>query len=57
MQIRPSENYVLKPFHEKYAGIVDKIIINAAEGIDYYLKFAIEKTMNNYNKKDIKNGK
>ena len=55
-QMRPSEDYVLKPFPKKFNKTIDGVIINAIEGINYYLRFGIEKTMNNYNKKDNKNG-
>ena len=49
MSMRPSEDYVLKPFPKKYSKVVDEVIIHSIEGIDYYLKFGIEKTMNNFN--------
>ena len=49
MNMRPSEDYVLKPFSKKYNKVVDEVIIHSIGGIDYYLKFGIEKTMNNFN--------
>ena len=48
MLMRPSENYVLKPFQKKYKGLVDEVI-NAPEGVDYYLKNDIHKSMNKFN--------
>lgn len=49
MLMRPSENYVLKPFPKKYKGLVDEVINKAVEGVDYYLKNDIHKSMNKFN--------
>ena len=56
MKIRPSEDYVLKPFASKYKKLVDEVIDNALDGINYYLQYEIDETMNKYNKKDDCNG-
>ena len=55
--MRPSEDYVLKPFSKKYDEIVSKIIDDVVIGINYYLKSGIDSAMNKYNKKDDNNGK
>jgi len=49
MEMRPSEKYVLKPFPKKYNNLIDEVIDESAEGINYYLKNGIEKSMNNFN--------
>ena len=51
-KMRPSEVYVLKPFPKKYTQIVNEVIINAVDGINFYLKSGIVESMNNFNKKD-----
>ena len=51
-RMRPSEVYVLKPFPKKYTQIVNEVIINAVDGINFYLKNGIVESMNNFNKKD-----
>ena len=49
--MRPSEVYVLKPFPKKYIQIVNEVIINAVDGINFYLKNGMVESMNNFNKK------
>ena len=49
MKMRPSELYVLKPFPKQYTKLIDDVLNNASEAIEYYLKNDIEKTMNNFN--------
>ena len=56
MKMRPSENYVLKPFPRKYKELVSEIIENAIDGINHYLQYGINSSMNRYNKKDDNNG-
>ena len=56
MKMRPSENYVLKPFPRKYKELVTEIIENAIDGINHYLQYGINNSMNRYNKKDDNNG-
>ena len=51
MVMRPSEKYVLKPFPKKYNKLINDVIDYSAEGINYYLKNGIDKTMNNFNLK------
>jgi len=49
LKMRPSENYVLKPFPKKYNKLIDEVIINASKGINCYLENGIVETMNNFN--------
>ena len=49
MVMRPSEKYVLKPFPKKYNNLINEVLDNTTDRIDYYLKNGIEKTMNDYN--------
>jgi len=57
INMRPSENYVLKPFPKQYQDLKNEVINDASNGIDFYLKHNIEKSMNNFNKRNNKNGK
>jgi len=50
-KMRPSEKYVLSPFHKTYYKEIDKIIDYALDSINYYLKSSVEETMNKFNKK------
>ena len=54
--MRPSEKYVLKPFSAEYSDLVDLVIKNVLDSIEYYLQHGIDKTMNKYNKRDNNNG-
>ena len=49
MKMRPSEEYVLKPFPKKYNSLVNEVIDNATLGISYYLEEGMSKAMNNFN--------
>ena len=49
MAMKPSEKYVLKPFPKKYNNLINEVSDNATDGINYYLKNGIKKTMNNFN--------
>ena len=49
MNMRPSEQYVLKAFPKKYNNLVDEVIENATSGISCYLENGISETMNNFN--------
>ena len=49
MNMRPSEQYVLKAFPEKYNNLISEVLDNATSGINYYLKNGISETMNNFN--------
>jgi len=53
--MRPSEKYVLKPFAKEYKELINEVIDNAVNGINYYLENGIKKSMNNFNKKDEHN--
>ena len=57
MKMRPSENYVLKPFPKKYKDLVKEVIGNAIDSMNYYLHNDIKSSMNKFNKKDENNGK
>jgi len=48
-KMRPSEIYVLKPFQKKYNKLIEQVINDATEAINYYLANGINKTMNNFN--------
>jgi len=48
-KMRPSEIYVLKPFQKKYNKLIEQVINDATEAINYYLENGINKTMNNFN--------
>ena len=54
--MRPSEEYVLKPFSRKYKELVLEVIDHASYSINYYLKHGINESMNNFNKRN-NNGK
>ena len=49
LKMRPSEQYVLKPFPKKYNSLVNEVIENAALGVSYYLDKGMSKAMNNFN--------
>ena len=49
MKMRPSEEYVLKPFPKKYNSLVSEVTENATLGISYYLEEGMSKAMNNFN--------
>ena len=55
--MRPSENYVLKPFPRQYQDLKNEVVNHASNGIDFYLKHDIDKSMNNFNKRNNENGK
>tara|TARA_Y100001970_G_C14177859_1_gene828069 strand:- start:783 stop:1346 length:564 start_codon:yes stop_codon:yes gene_type:complete len=50
--MRPSEKYVLSPFHRSYQKEIENIIDNVHDSIHYYLKNSVEETMNKFNKKN-----
>ena len=49
MNMRPSEQYVLKAFSSKYNNLISEVLDNATLGINYCLKNGISETMNNFN--------
>jgi len=49
MNMRPSEQYVLKAFPKKYNNLISEVLDNATSGVNYYLKNGINETMNNFN--------
>ena len=50
-KMRPSEKYVLSPFHKTYYKEINDIIDDAYDSINYYLKSSVEETMNKFNNK------
>ena len=48
-KMRPSEEYVLKPFKRKYDRTVYDIIDYAAQSVSYYQNHSINETMNKFN--------
>ena len=54
--MKPSEKYVLSPFHKQEEDLKNEMIEKACEGIEYYLLHDIKKTMNQFNEKTKKKG-
>ena len=50
--MRPSEEYVLKPFSKEYKELVLEVIDHASYSINYYLKHGIKESMNNFNQRN-----
>ena len=57
LNMRPSEEYVLKSFPKKYLDLVNEVISYASDGINFYNEHGINKSMNNFNKRNNENGK
>ncbi len=57
VNMRPAENYVLKPFPKQYQNLKKEVVDYASNGIDFYLKHNIDNSMNNFNKRNNENGK
>ena len=55
--MRPSEEYVLNPFPKKNIKLVKEVVTHASNSINYYLEHGINKSMNNFNKRNNENGK
>ena len=51
LKMRPSENYVLKPFPVKYNNDVMSAIDRACDGLKFFLNNSINDTMNEFNRK------
>ena len=49
--MRPSEEYVLKPFPLKYNEDIDGAVEKACDGLDFFLKNTINDTMNQFNRR------
>ena len=47
--MRPSEEYVLKPFKRKYDRVVNDVVDYAAQSISYYQNHSVSETMNKFN--------
>jgi len=50
-EMRPAENYVLRPFGKKYKPVVREVIDRAVEAVTFYRNNTIVETMNHYNQK------
>jgi len=46
---RPSEKYVLEPFRPRDEPLVERVLEQAVNGIDYFLEWGIEQTMTRFN--------
>ena len=55
-EMKPSERYVLSPFHHQYKEDINRMIEKACDGIEYFLSHSIDDTMNEYNN-NCKKGK
>jgi len=49
-QMRPAENYVLKPFRRKDESLALEMVVRGADAIESILSVGLEKTMNLYNR-------
>ena len=47
--MRPSEQFVLKPFPKQYHQDIESVITESVEAIEYYLNNGIVETMNQFN--------
>ena len=47
--MRPSEQFVLKPFPKQYHQDIKSVITESVEAIEYYLNNGIVETMNQFN--------
>ncbi len=48
-RLRPSEDYVLKPFKKKQGVIADEVVVDAADASESILRNGLNKTMNTFN--------
>ena len=55
-KMRPSEKYVLSPFNKRYEKLINEMVEQACDGINYFLSHDITKTMNKYNDKNTERG-
>ena len=55
-EMKPSERYVLSPFHHQYKEDINRMIEKACDGIDYFLTNELKETMNKFNEKTNKKG-
>ena len=49
INMKPSENYVLKPFPKKYQEDVQTMITRSVDALEFYFENSIVETMNKYN--------
>ena len=49
LPMRPAEKYVLNPFPKKYNKLIEEVIENALDSINYYIDNDIVETMNKFN--------
>ena len=55
-EMKPSERYVLSPFHHQHKEDINRMIEKACDGIDYFLTNELKETMNKFNEKTNKKG-
>ena len=55
-EMRPAEKFVLSPFEEDKKELVNEMINNACEGIEFFLTHEMNETMNQFNEKNKKKG-
>ena len=55
-EMRPAEKFVLSPFEEDKKELVNEMINNACEGIEFFLTHEMNETMNKFNEKNKKKG-
>ena len=55
-EMKPSERYVLSPFHKRYEKLKNEMIETVCNGIDYFLTHDMKETMNQFNEKTNKKG-
>ena len=48
-RMRPSEEYVLKPFNRKYHNLIHDVVDYAAQSVGYYYSHGVKEAMNNFN--------
>ena len=55
-EMRPAEKFVLSPFEEDKKELVNEMINNACEGIEFFLTHEMNETMTKFNEKNKKKG-
>jgi peptidyl-tRNA hydrolase len=48
-KMRPSEDYVLKPFKKKHSVLADEKVVDLANAVESILRSGLDKTMNVFN--------
>ena len=55
-EMRPAERFVLSPFEEDKKELVNEMINNACEGIEFFLTHEMNETMTKFNEKIKRRG-